>query len=417
MKRREAAVVHGATNCTKVNVHLRDGSSARGADAVTLQHGQLMAGREDLDARVVACARRFASKPTRAQASARAAQDKASVKAVKRAVPLAPYRGGPLHLRPYQIDGVAWLAFNYLQKRSSILADEMGLGKTVQTVSLVRMAKERYGAQGPALVVAPLSTLAHWQREFEHWSALDVMVYHGSQASRLEARNLDLMARKTAAKKNPKIKTPKTPSVDVVVTTYEQLLLEDSANALGAISWSLLVVDEAHSVGAIGPEGRGVSADQGREPDVLVGTFGKAYGAAGAFVVLDEEAKRLLVSQGRSFVYTTALAEPAAYAALKGFELATDERRERLEANVNRFRDGLRDQGVPTLGEDHVVPVVLAERTMPVAEKLLDKGIFVPGIRYPTVERGQERLRFSLSAAHTEDAIDRALEALSKCLR
>ena len=122
----------------------------------------------------------------------------------------------------------------------------MGLGKTVQTVSLVRMAKERYGAQGPALVVAPLSTLAHWQREFEHWSALDVMVYHGSQASRLEARNLDLMARKTAAKKNPKIKTPKTPSVDVVVTTYEQLLLEDSANALGAISWSLLVVDEAH---------------------------------------------------------------------------------------------------------------------------------------------------------------------------
>jgi hypothetical protein len=54
------------------------------------------------------------------------------------------------------------------------------------------------------------------------------------------------MARKTAAKKNPKIKTPKTPSVDVVVTTYEQLLLEDSANALGAISWSLLVVDEAH---------------------------------------------------------------------------------------------------------------------------------------------------------------------------
>jgi hypothetical protein len=70
------------------------------------------ADREDLDARVVACARRFASKPTRAQASARAAQDKASVKAVKRAVPLAPYRGGPLHLRPYQIDGVAWLAFN-----------------------------------------------------------------------------------------------------------------------------------------------------------------------------------------------------------------------------------------------------------------------------------------------------------------
>ncbi|MEC7242728.1 MAG: aminotransferase class I/II-fold pyridoxal phosphate-dependent enzyme [Myxococcota bacterium] len=177
-----------------------------------------------------------------------------------------------------------------------------------------------------------------------------------------------------------------------------------------------LVVDEAHSVGALGPAGRGVAAAQGRKPDVLVGTFGKSYGASGAFVVLDEEAKRLLVSQGRSFVYTTALSEPAANAALKGLALATEERRGFLRANVERFREGLNELGVPSLGTDHVVPVVLGQKTMGVAEKLLDAGIFVPGIRYPTVEKGQERLRFSLSASHTEHAIDRALEVLSECL-
>ena len=177
-----------------------------------------------------------------------------------------------------------------------------------------------------------------------------------------------------------------------------------------------LVVDEAHSVGALGPEGRGVAADQGRDPDILVGTFGKSYGAAGAFVVLDETAKRLLVSQGRSFIYTTALAEPAANAALMGLRLATDERRERLRENVSRFRAGLSDLGIDALGEDHVVPVVLGQRTMQAAEALLDVGIYVPGIRYPTVAKGSERLRFSLSASHSSDSIDRALEALASCL-
>ena len=177
-----------------------------------------------------------------------------------------------------------------------------------------------------------------------------------------------------------------------------------------------LVVDEAHSVGALGPGGRGVAAEQGRRPDVLVGTFGKSYGASGAFVILDEDAKRLLVSQGRSFVYTTALAEPAAQAALLGLALATDERRGLLRSKVDRFRSGLNDLGVEALGEDHVVPVVLGDKTMAASDSLIQQGIFVPGIRYPTVKKGTERLRFSLSSAHTDESIDRVLEALSLCL-
>ena len=132
-------------------------------------------------------------------------------------------------------------------------------------------------------------------------------------------------------------------------------------------------------------------------------------------MVAPEEAKALLVSVGRSFVYTTALADAAARAALCGFRLADDERRERLAQNVLRFRSGVEQLGLPSRGGHHIVPIVLGEKTMELSQRLLDCGIFVPGIRAPTVPEGQERLRFSISAAHDADAIDRALEALEKC--
>ena len=177
-----------------------------------------------------------------------------------------------------------------------------------------------------------------------------------------------------------------------------------------------LVVDEAHAVGTLGPGGRGVSLAQGIEADVIVGTFGKAYGAAGAFVVAPPSFKELLISLGRSFVYTTALAEPAAHAALAGLRLATDERRQTLQAAVMRFRAGLEDLGLQGLGEAHIVPVVLGPRTMAVAQAMFERGVYVPGIRWPTVPRGRERLRFTLSAAHTPDHLDRALDALQAAL-
>ncbi len=159
-----------------------------------------------------------------------------------------------------------------------------------------------------------------------------------------------------------------------------------------------LVCDAAHSVAT------GLVPDH----DVLVGTLGKAFGAAGAFVVGPEALIDLLISSGRSFVYTTGLAEPAVSAALEGLRRATPERAERLRDRILRFRAALPQAP----GQDHIVPVILGERTMDAARALLDRGIYVPGIRWPTVPRGQERLRFSLSATHTDEQIDRALDAL-----
>ena len=174
------------------------------------------------------------------------------------------------------------------------------------------------------------------------------------------------------------------------------------------------VVDEAHAVGAMGPDGRGVCASRGLSPDVLVGTLGKAYGAAGAFVIGPPELKPLLVSLGRAFVYTTGMPEPVARAALAGLHAATDARREALARNVARLRSGLAQVGVAALGDTHIVPVRTGRDTMAVAARLLERGIFAPGVRWPTVARGEERVRLTVSAAHTDEAIDRCVEAVGQ---
>lgn len=178
-----------------------------------------------------------------------------------------------------------------------------------------------------------------------------------------------------------------------------------------------LAVDEAHAVGALGPAGRGHAAATRVEPDFLVGTLGKAYGAAGAFVVGPPALRELLVSTARSFVYTTGLPEGVAQAALVGLRLADDERRARLAANSSRLRAGLRQIGAQVLGEAHILPVLTGERTMEVARSLRKAGIFAPGIRYPTVPRGLERVRFTASSEHSDEQIDRCVEAMALALR
>jgi 8-amino-7-oxononanoate synthase len=178
-----------------------------------------------------------------------------------------------------------------------------------------------------------------------------------------------------------------------------------------------LAVDEAHAVGVLGPEGRGVAAAQGVRPDFLVGTLGKALGVYGAFIVGPSALRAALINQGRSFIYTTGLPEPIAHAALVALALANDERRARLKNRVRRLREGLHQLGVPALGQDHIVPIVLGEQTMSVAQALSAHGHWVVGIRAPTVPAGSERLRITLSAAHTDDQIDGLLDALATVLK
>lgn len=172
-----------------------------------------------------------------------------------------------------------------------------------------------------------------------------------------------------------------------------------------------LAVDEAHAIGCLGPGGRGAAAAAGVTPDIRIGTFGKAFGASGAFVEGPPELKQLLVNAGRSFIFTTAPPEPVAAMALAGLRAATDELRERLMSNAHTLRVGLGQLGWPVLGDAHILPVVVGDRALDLSKQLLSRGVFAPAIRYPTVPVGTERIRVTASAAHTSTQLDRILDA------
>jgi chromodomain-helicase-DNA-binding protein 7 len=141
-------------------------------------------------------------------------------------------------LREYQLEGLNWLLFSWFNSRNCILADEMGLGKTIQSLTFIH-AVHQYGIRGPFLVVAPLSTIPNWQREFEAWTDMNVVVYHGSSASRNMLTEYEVLFKDT--KGNP-IKDMQ--KFNVLITTFE-IIISDVME-LRPFNWRLCVIDEAH---------------------------------------------------------------------------------------------------------------------------------------------------------------------------
>ncbi|MFW2389185.1 MAG: 8-amino-7-oxononanoate synthase [Polyangiales bacterium] len=179
-----------------------------------------------------------------------------------------------------------------------------------------------------------------------------------------------------------------------------------------------LFVDEAHAMGVFGPQGRGCAAELGLAPDVVVGTLGKSFGVAGAFVAANDETVALVRNRARSFVYSTAPPPMLARAAIAALALVkeADGARAKLLANAEHLRSGLRDLGydVPA-GSSQILPVLIGanDRTMALSAKLLDRGVFVQGIRPPTVPDGTARLRLTPMATHRPEQIERALAAFA----
>ncbi|MBW1904417.1 MAG: aminotransferase class I/II-fold pyridoxal phosphate-dependent enzyme, partial [Deltaproteobacteria bacterium] len=172
--------------------------------------------------------------------------------------------------------------------------------------------------------------------------------------------------------------------------------LRDIANLARSFDAGLLV-DEAHALGVFGPNGRGLSAAMGIEPDVVVGTLGKSFGVAGAFVAASEAVVGLIRNRARSFVYSTAPPPMIARAAVAALQL------------VREADDG----------NSQILPVFIGnnERTMQLSAKLLDRGVFVQGIRPPTVPAGTARLRLTPMATHRPEHIERAIDAFASLVR
>lgn len=177
-----------------------------------------------------------------------------------------------------------------------------------------------------------------------------------------------------------------------------------------------LVVDEAHALGVFGPEGRGLCAASGVIPDLLIGTLGKAFGTAGAFVAGGSDAIRLVENRARSYIFSTAPSPSLAAAAIAATELvqSADAARARLQAHAERLRRELTAQGFHVQpSASPVIPVIIGptDATMILSARLLEHGVFVHGIRPPTVAPGTSRLRVTAMATHEDSHIDAALAA------
>jgi len=184
---------------------------------------------------------------------------------------------------------------------------------------------------------------------------------------------------------------------------------------------AMLVLDEAHATGILGPTGAGLAEEVGLESGITasVGTLSKALGGIGGFVAASRAVCDLIVNHGRSFIYTTALPAAACEAARAALKIvrAEPDRRRRVLALAERLRGALREKGFESgRSETQIVPVLVGapERALALAAALLERGIFSPAIRPPTVPPGTSRLRVSLTAEHTEEDVERLVSALDE---
>ncbi len=182
-----------------------------------------------------------------------------------------------------------------------------------------------------------------------------------------------------------------------------------------------LMVDDAHGLGVLGATGGGSLEHYSlglNEVPILMGTLGKGIGTFGAFVAGSEELIETLIQQSRSYVYTTASPPAVAEATRTSLRLVQREpwRRQRLQELISRFRSGAEQLGLPLMHSQTPIQPILAgsvERALEWSARLEEQGVLVSAIRPPTVPEGSARLRVTLSAAHTDEQVDRLLEALA----
>jgi glycine C-acetyltransferase len=181
----------------------------------------------------------------------------------------------------------------------------------------------------------------------------------------------------------------------------------------------ITVMDDSHGIGAYGASGRGTEEYCSARVDVLIGTFGKAFGVNGGFVAGSPELIEAVRQKADTYIYTNPLGAGDAAAALAGVALADGpEGRERLanlRARTKQFREGLGSLGRESIPGPHpVVPLLVrdTDRTHATVRHLFEKGILAVGLTFPVVPRGDETIRFQINAAHTAADIDQVLDAL-----
>lgn len=183
----------------------------------------------------------------------------------------------------------------------------------------------------------------------------------------------------------------------------------------------ITVVDDSHGVGAFGKTGRGTEEYTGAKVDVLIGTLGKAFGINGGYVVSDTTIINYLRETAPMYIYSNPITPSEASAALKAIEILDSPDGQKILSHLKemtkRFESGLKELGLETIeGEHPVVPLMVRDtkKTSDIVKFLTENGILATGLNYPVVPKGDEEIRFQISADHTQYDIDYVLGVLKK---
>lgn len=188
---------------------------------------------------------------------------------------------------------------------------------------------------------------------------------------------------------------------------------------------AMVMVDDSHATGILGPGGRGTAEALGclERIDLITSTLGKTLGgAAGGFTCSHQEIVDFLRQRSRPYLFSNSLPPPIVCAARKALEMVSqsNELRDRLHGNARTLRAGLEQAGFTLKpGRHPILPVMLGDATLAttMADKLLQKGIYVIGFSYPVVPQGQARIRIQLSAAHAPEQLNLAINAFTEAGR
>ncbi len=255
--------------------------------------------------------------------------------------------------------------------------------------------------------------------ELNHASIIDGVRLCKAQRYRYKNNNMQDLEEQLKAASGARFKLIVTDgvfSMDGYVAQLDKIC--DLADQYGA----MVMVDECHATGFIGKTGRGTIELKnvlGRV-DIITGTLGKALGGAmGGFTSGRKEIIELLRQRSRPYLFSNSLAPSIVGASIAVMDMlsASSDLRDKLEANVNRFKAGIKAAGFDIKdGDSAIVPVMLydAKLAQDFADALLQEGIYVIGFFYPVVAKGQARIRVQLSAGHEFEHIDKAVEAFTK---
>lgn len=254
--------------------------------------------------------------------------------------------------------------------------------------------------------------------EFNHASIIDGCMMSKAQTSVYPHKDMDALEDLIKESKQFKHRLIVT---DGVFSVDGDILPLPGLVSLAKRYECILMVDDAHATGVLGANGGGTGEHFSLEDeiDISMGTLGKALGGFGAFVAGSHRLREFLINRARPFIFTTGLPPAVIASGIAALELLEEEPeiRVRLWENVSFFRKKIKELGFDTLNsETQIIPVLVgdASLTMQMGEMLFEEGVFIQGVRPPTVPQDSSRLRITIMATHTRKELEFALEAIEK---